>query len=352
MIWFRLCSLLRLGGLSSVFIAAFILACLLAAAPETLAWQADIKVMSYNIRKGLDANKQKAMTKVQQVVAGQLPDLMAVQEIDEKDVGLLARTSGFAHYKAVRAYGKENWRPRLAVFSRWPMTVKVLPLAGSKSKRNFVKAVVDVQGLPLVFYVAHFSREGLVDGGGKGLIKEVLGLSSRSQQMNSVVESIKADHHRYRILAGDLNTFPMSGPYRQLSEVMEDAFHDTFGKGTYRVSEIKSGKFKDMPSPKIDHIFHGQGLNTIKAYVVEEGPSDHFPVVALLAMKVPNNELGPAETKQAQSLLQALGMGPKLLSGEMDPPTRRAVARFQKARGLTIDGVLDAATWSKLRQAR
>jgi endonuclease/exonuclease/phosphatase family metal-dependent hydrolase len=347
---FRFGSLSRPGRLCVVLMAACALAYMAATAPTALAWQADIKVMSYNIRKGLDSKKQKALAKVQQVVAGQLPDLLAVQEIDQKDVGPLARASGFAHHAAVRAYGKEDWRPRLGVFSRWPMTVEVLPLANSK--RSFAKAVIDVQGIPLVFYVAHFSRQGLVDGGGKGLIKEVLGLSSRSEQMNSVVKNIKSDRHRYRILAGDLNTFPMSGPYRQLSEVMQDAFHDTFGKGTYRVSEIKSGKYKDMPSPKIDHIFHGQGLQTIKAYVVEQGPSDHFPVAALLAMKVPNTNLGPAEIKRAQSILQALGLGPKLINGDMDPSTRRSIARFQKARGLTIDGVLNPDTWSKLRQAR
>lgn len=347
----RDCPLRRPGKPWLAFVAVITLVCLVAAVPQALAWQADIKVMSYNIRKGLDSQKQKALTKVQEVVAGQLPDLLTVQEIDEKDVGPLARTSGFAHYKTVRAYGKENWRPRLGLFSRWPMTIEVLPLEGGNGKRNFAKAVIDVQGIPLVFYVAHFSREGLVDSGGKGLIKEVLGLSSRSQQMNSVVQEIKADRHRYRILAGDLNTFPMSGPYRQLSEVMQDAFQATFSKGTYRVSEIRSGKYKDMPSPKIDHIFHSQGLTAVKAYVVEQGPSDHFPVVALLAMEVPNNRLGAAEIKQAQSKLQALGMGPKLINGEIDPPTRRAIALFQKANGITIDGVLNAATWSKLRQA-
>jgi len=338
--------------LSAVLMGVFICIGLVGTAWDAQAWQADIKVMSYNIRKGLDSNKQRAIAKVEQVVASQLPDLLAVQEIDEKDVGHLARTCAFAHYKAVRGYGKKDWRPRLGVFSRWPMTVQVLPLAGSKGGRSFAKAVLDIQGIPLVFYVAHFSREGLVDGGGKGLIKEVLGMSSRSVQMNSVVEDIKADHHRYRILAGDLNTFPMSEPYRHLSEVMLDAFPDKFSKGTYRLSEIKSGQYKDMPNPKIDHIFYSHGLKTIKAYVVDEGPSDHLPVVALLAMLVPNNSLGPAEVKQAQGLLQSLGMGPKLQSGETDPPTRRAIARFQESRGLIIDGILNADTWSKLQQAR
>jgi endonuclease/exonuclease/phosphatase family metal-dependent hydrolase len=338
--------------LRAALIGALILLSFIAGSSKALAWQADIKVMSYNIRKGLGDNKQKAMSQVQQVVAGQLPDLLAVQEIDEKEVGPLARSCAFAHYKAVRAYGAEGWRPRLGIFSRWPMTVTVLPLAGSKGRRSLAKAVVDIQGIPLVFYVAHFSREGLVDSGGKGLIKEVLGMTSRSEQMSSVVADIKADRHRYRILAGDLNTFPMSAPYRQLSEVMQDAFPDMFGQGTYRVSEIKSGKFKDLPSPKIDHIFHGQGIKTVKAYVVKQGPSDHYPVVALLAMQVPNNSLGAAEIKKAQAILQSHGLGPKALSGEMDPPTRRAVARFQKAQGLTIDGILNPVTWSKLKQSR
>ena len=323
---------------------------LLAAAPPALAWQVEIKVMSYNIRKGLDAARHKALDRVQEVVAEQLPDLLAVQEINAKDVGVLARTTGFAYYQAVRSYGKENWRPRLGVLSRWPIKVKALPLAGSK--RRLAKAVVDLQGIPLVFYVAHFSREGLATGGGKGLIKEFLGLSSRSQQMASVVADIKADRHRYRILAGDLNTFPLSGPYRQLSEVMQDAFPRLFGKGSYRVSELKSSQYQNLPSPKIDHIFHSQAIRSLQAYVVEKGPSDHYPVVAILALQVPSSGLTAPEIKRVQALLQAKGLGPAKLSGEMDPPTRRAISRFQEQAGLPIDGVLTAATMQRLLQGR
>ncbi|KMY66540.1 hypothetical protein AAU61_15460 [Desulfocarbo indianensis] len=323
----------------------------LSAAPAP-AWQVELKVMSYNVRKGVDANQQRAIFEVQRVVAGQLPDLLAVQEIDEKDAGLLARTSGFAHHATVRAYGPENWRPRLAVFSRWPITITALPLANSKGQRKFAKAVIDMQGIPLVFYAAHFSREGLVDSGGKGLLKEVLGMSSRSDQMASIVDDIKADRHRYRILAGDLNTFPLSAPYRQLSEVMQDAFPDMLGKGSYKVSEIKGGRFQDMPSPKIDHIFHGQGMKALSAQVVEDGPSDHYPVTALLALQVSGHGLGPGEIKSAQETLRGLGLGSLQPSGEMDPATRRAIARFQKTHNLTIDGNLNPETWRKLRQMR
>jgi hypothetical protein len=69
----------------------------------------------------------------------------------------------------------------------------------------------------------------------------------------------------------------------------------------------------------------------------------------------PNQTLSPgatgAEVKNLQESLTALGYNPGKADGTYGPSTQAAVAEFQKANGLTADGVVGPATLAKLQQA-
>jgi endonuclease/exonuclease/phosphatase family metal-dependent hydrolase len=333
----------RFSGLAGVGILC--LAVLLTLFSSAAAAQPTFKLMSYNIQYGADTNNKRALDGVLKVIVGQKPDLLAVQEIDSKDVPAVTKASGLPHHVHFKAYGTEVWRHTgVAVFYRGPLQIKTFPLDGTVESRFFAEVTLSVQGMPLAFFALHLSREGLVDKKGKGLIKELLGGGSRSAQMESVIRQLKRSKHRFKVLAGDLNTFTMSGPYRQLNEIMEDAFPKLFNEGTYRA--------KDMPSPKIDHIFHSKGISAVEANVVKEGPSDHYPVTAVLKFDPDDAALSRQVIEAAQLALAARGFIPGSVDGVMEPGTRRAIAQYQAQNGLIIDGTLSEQTRRKLLSFR
>ncbi len=229
------------------------------------------------------------------------------------------------------------------VLSRHPLRApETLPLKGVEKTRRFGRLVVEMAGIPLSLYAVHLSREGLVDARGKGLIKEVLGGGERVPQAESLVAALQEDRHRYRLLAGDLNTFPLSAPYRLLADVLVDAFPTLFGEGTYRNRE-------GLPDPKIDHIFLGGGVKASRAWVVKDGPSDHYPVAATLELPLPADRgLAPRRAALAQAVLAGRGFLPGNVEGNLDPATRRAVAQYQAQQGLLVDGELNQATLARL----
>jgi len=315
--------------------------------PEARAWQLEFKVMSYNTRAGLDAKGKTRFEDMAVMLATRMPDILAVQELGAKGIEQLGPMTALLNIHIFETYGKETWRPRVGLLSRWPFAdTKDLKLKGGE--RTCGRAVLDVQGIPLVFYAPHFSRGGLVDSSGKGLVKELLGMGERSEQMEGLAKIIEADRHRFMILAGDLNTFPLSGPYRTLSGVMDDAFPALSTKGTYRLEELKQKLPEAVPSPRIDHIFHSKGLKVLRAEVVEEGYSDHYPVLAVMAINVRDFVGHGPELVSAQQRLAKLGMLKAAASGEMDPETRQALAAFQAKNGLIIDGILTQETYSRL----
>lgn len=61
--------------------------------------------------------------------------------------------------------------------------------------------------------------------------------------------------------------------------------------------------------------------------------------------------MGP-QVAELQRLLQAAGVPTGAVDGDFGPMTQAAVRRFQRAKGLTVDGVVGPQTWAALRGAR
>ncbi len=53
---------------------------------------------------------------------------------------------------------------------------------------------------------------------------------------------------------------------------------------------------------------------------------------------------------QVQAALKRAGFYKKGISGKFDTETRKAIKRFQKAKGLTVDGVAGKKTWAALQK--
>jgi peptidoglycan hydrolase-like protein with peptidoglycan-binding domain len=59
---------------------------------------------------------------------------------------------------------------------------------------------------------------------------------------------------------------------------------------------------------------------------------------------------GPA-VKELQNLLKAKGFNPGPIDGAFGPKTKAAVLSFQRAKGITVDGIVGPQTWGKLKGA-
>ena len=330
---FKVWSIVALVGLTVAFFACR------AMAADPLA-VSNLRIMSYNIRAGMDGNNRPAYPSILALIRKRRPDIAIILETGHIH---LSAASGVLNlpYRVhfTRAYSDRYKNSGIAVFSRWPLKAELIDLKGTKKTRRFVRAWVDVAGLPLSLYAVHLSREGLLDKKGKGLLLEMLGKGSRMDQMEGLVKVVKADKCRFKILAGDLNTFPPSGPYRLLGEALEDAFPSSItGPGTFRTE-------RGRPSPKIDHIFHSPALKVLKAFVVQEGTSDHFPVVADFSIPpAADRSLPKKQIQLAQSMLVARHFFPGNLDGYLDPRTRVAIAQYQFSQGLVVDGRLNKQT--------
>lgn len=245
----------------------------------------ELRVMSYNIHYGQDLKGRPMLREVIRIVAEHKPDLLFVQEARCQDLERIARGAGLPHRAAIQAYGGNN--ACMGVFSRWSLKTKRMRLQGTEKPRFFARLETTIQGKPFSLYAVHLSREGLLGNKLKGVLLEMLGRNPRLEQMESVVKRIKADERGYKLLAGDLNTVPLSTAYQLLSQHLKDAFTNfPTSLGTYRLKALK-GKHHNLPDPKIDHIFHSANLRPKAALVVPKGPSDHYPVVAHLGLKNP-----------------------------------------------------------------
>jgi peptidoglycan hydrolase-like protein with peptidoglycan-binding domain len=71
----------------------------------------------------------------------------------------------------------------------------------------------------------------------------------------------------------------------------------------------------------------------------------------LAAVSLPVLRVGDfgAEVERAQALLSKQGFDPKGADGQFGPNTRAAVVAFQRAKGLSADGVIGPQTWKALQ---
>ncbi len=316
-----------------------------------------LKVLSYNINSLTASSAPAGWEEVLRILAAERPDLLVVQEAVPTDISRLAQAAGLPHYTAIKAYGPGEVGPRVGMFSRWPMKVRSVPMHVSEAgrERSFGLAEVDMEGVPLSFYGLHFSRAGLVDKRLVGLVKEFLGQGRREEEAQTVVQELRQDGHRLKLLAGDLNTYPQSGPYRLLTGQLQDAFAET-APGTYRMdmlntrdkAKVDRATLERLPNPKIDHIMHSQALQTLEARVITRGQSDHYPVTAVLQVQLADQTLSPRKIEAAQQGLIRLGLLASPASGRLDPATRRAFVAFQASKGLPIDGMLSGQTLRQL----
>jgi Putative peptidoglycan binding domain len=82
-------------------------------------------------------------------------------------------------------------------------------------------------------------------------------------------------------------------------------------------------------------------------------PTTTTPTITTPAAQAPSQTLKPGDTgsqvKILQQALASLGYSPGKVDGDYGPSTQAAVEQFQKAKGLTVDGIVGPQTLAKLQ---
>jgi endonuclease/exonuclease/phosphatase family metal-dependent hydrolase len=243
------------------------LLCLVALGPaaEGAEARSEIRVATYNVKKGTPAKRIAAD------LARVKADIVALQEVDrgtrrsggEDQPALLGKALGMhGHYAA--SYEVDGGTLGMMVLSRFPLSATgAVALEGSRVLGAV--ATVDAGGTKIRVYSVHLSatyRASVPHAREARLARE--------REARRIAE-LAANEQAPVVVAGDLNAGQGSKPHAELAKVLDDA--------AARLSERPQPTFPaSLPVVRLDHIFASKRLVPIRAEV-QRGASDHLMLV-------------------------------------------------------------------------
>ena len=273
-------------------------------ADRKLAFENSLKVMTYNVRlfdlyNWRSESSKSTRSAIFEFFKSESPDILCLQEYysgagkHANFADSICQKVGYK-YRAVELIHKENegLPYGLAIFSKYPI-VKTYKLEFSNSKVNFCQScdvsigkdtirIINLHLESIKFgkedynFVSEITtsppaNEQIKKGSWSILSKMKFAYIKRASQIEAVTEYIRKSPYPV-MFCGDFNDTPVSYSYRQISNLLDDAFVDA-GKGLGKTHT-------NLPLLRIDYIFHSKALQCIEQKTIEKDYSDHFPVVA------------------------------------------------------------------------
>ncbi|WP_035601046.1 endonuclease/exonuclease/phosphatase family protein [Haloferula sp. BvORR071] len=227
----------------------------------------ELRVLSWNLHHGVGEDDKLDLERIAKVISEQKPDLVALQEIDNKcrrsksidEAAELARLTGL-HVAFGKAMDFDGGAYGQAILSRFPIgDTQVHQLPGDGEPRIAFEAEVKIDGKPLRMVTVHLDHQQD---------------ARRLKQAETLAKALE-NHHEPMILAGDFNDGPESAPLKAFA-----AQWQAVPKKEPKLT-CPAGK----PSSEIDHIFLGGLERKEDATVLQENvASDHRPVVAVIKL--------------------------------------------------------------------
>ncbi len=233
-----------------------------------------LRILSYNIRHGLGMDKRIGLKRIADVIAGERPDLVALQEIDQNctrsgrtDIAavlgdLLAMDHRFGKFMAFQGgeYG-------LAALSRWPIIASHRhELPRGAEPRCALELVVQPPSMrtPLSFVCIH---------------NDWTSADFRVKQVQALLDALQERRHPV-ILAGDFN-----GERSDPSMALLTANGWTILKKD-NPDESRTWP-SDKPEVEIDFfVVKGVDLISVEHRVIDEQvASDHRPITAVITFR-------------------------------------------------------------------
>jgi vancomycin resistance protein VanJ len=166
----------------------------------------------------------------------------------------------------------------VSLLSRYPIVEEQIFRPQPDSMLH-LRAVIDVDGVPLVVYVVHPPPPGRV----------MSPLTYDTARRDTDIEVLRRDWLAHEsgpvIVVGDFNMSDLSDPYRAMDADFDDAFRAAgHGLGFTFPAQMPVGVLPRLL--RIDYVWYNHTLTAVDAAVWHDsGTSDHRPVIAELAFK-------------------------------------------------------------------
>ncbi len=291
--------------------AAAVAAAVAAAEPPQPAM---LRIVSYNIRHGVGMDGTLDLDRTAAVLRRLAPDLIALQEVDEKclrsggvdQAAALGKALGMEHrFGEFMDYG--GGRYGLAVLSKLPVqATKRHQLPRGAEPRCALEVVVQAPGIdgPLSFVCVHndWTAEAI-----------------RVKQMRALLAAL-GDDERQVIIVGDYNALPGSESLTLLAEAGWQILTKDGGPARGRTWPA------DDPSEAIDHIAsRGLPRSAMTHEVVNEAvASDHRPILAVFTWAGPVAAAEPGARAKIEFDLDSLDA-----SGLAGPPDGKVSIHYE-----------------------
>lgn len=223
-------------------------------------------VMSFNIEGHASLLGDAHIRDIAQVIRRHQPDIVGINEAHRKTwqvrfgdhVTQLERLTGMraAFGRSYRFMGGDFGNAVLTRGEIVAADVKALP--GTGEPRTLLETVVRVNGGTIQFYVTHTTAWASINQ------------AARDEQLQCINAHLQASSYPF-ILTGDLNAPPESGEVARFLDRNVLQFAGDPKAATHRVME-----------QRLDYILADPGWTVRNARVLDDGPSDHRPVIAEL----------------------------------------------------------------------
>jgi endonuclease/exonuclease/phosphatase family metal-dependent hydrolase len=236
--------------------------------PRTFAltYPKHLVVMTYNIEGHASLLKPHHIEEIAATIRKQHPDIVGLNEVHRgtwqarfaDHTAQLARLTGMRVVFG-RSYSFLGGAFGNAVLTRGQiLSSEVHELPGIGEPRTLLETIVRINGGTIEFYVGHTAAWASLNAGVRGL------------QLQCMNDHVNASAYPF-ILVGDLNAPPDSDEIAKFLRVNTLQF----------VGDAKVPSHKLMEE-RLDYILADPGWQVRSSRVLDEGPSDHRPVVAEL----------------------------------------------------------------------
>jgi endonuclease/exonuclease/phosphatase family metal-dependent hydrolase len=229
-----------------------------------------LKVVSYNIQGHAAAKRADHIPKIAETITALAPDVVGLQEVHCRtrqsaqgdQAEMLAKLTGLNLFFG-RSCAMDGGDYGNAVLTRGTITsATVHPLPGSGEPRSLLESHIAIGGASLTFFVTHLAAWGR-------LLRV-----ARLEQIASLGD-ITARASGPHVLVGDFNVPPPAEELRVL-----------LSHGQLRIAgETREPTFP-MTRQRLDYIFCDARWDYAEGEVARRGPSDHWPLVAALDLRM------------------------------------------------------------------
>lgn len=225
-----------------------------------------IRVMSWNIEGHAALVRRSHIEEVAEAIRRHRPDIVAVNEAHrhtwqarfEDHVEQLRRLTGM-NVLFGRSYRFAGGDFGNAVLTRGAIvSSEVHELPGLGEPRSLLEAVVRINGGTVTVFVTHLAAWASAAE------------AVRARQLDCVANHLRSSRYPF-LLAGDLNAPPDSAEVAEFLRENAVRLTGNPGAATHRVMERR-----------LDYILAGPGWGVGNAVVLDDGPSDHRPLLTEL----------------------------------------------------------------------